>query len=750
LGPALVVSCVFLALYGIGRGHAAFVVTGFAMLAAGFALAYWIGFPETVRQRVAIWSDPWNNGVSGGNHIAHGLWALSTGAAWGSGPGLGSPHAIPAGHTDFVLAAIGEELGFAGLVVIVALYALVCWRCLRVAIRAPGDYSAFLAVGVALALVVQALVISGGLLGAVPLAGVVTPFLSFGRSSMLANAFAIGVVLAIAKRRSAVRPHLRQPIRALGAVLAAAAIGLTARAGWVQVVRADDFASASSLTEQADRGYRFEHNPRLLAAARTLVRGTIYDRNGLPLATSRGDEAASIDAMYRAAGIVAQQPCDGAEGRCYPLGGFAFHVIGDWNRQANWAARNSSYVEREHDAQLKGYDDRARAVDVMNPRTGRRELAIRRDFRELLPLVRERYRPRSDAVHALLARNRDVHTSIDARLQLRAAIALRDRIEAGGQSHGAAVVLDASTGEVLASISYPWPSPEDLKMAGHGLTAESRPSGRLLDRARYGLYPPGSTFKLLVAGAALRAGADDASFACIRLPDGRVGNYVRGSARPVRDDPMDKSPHGHVDLRRGLIVSCNAYFAQLAQSLGPGPLLEAASVFQIDLARSPTPGGLQPTLPHAGYGQGQVVISPVKLARISASIAAGGKAPRVRSVVADAGKVGRDFSPGSGNAQRFLTAADAARLARAMRDVVTSGTGRSLATSPVPIAGKTGTAEVADAPAHSWFTGFAPYGATGRRIAFAVVVENAGYGARAAAPIAGELVAAAHEFGLIK
>jgi peptidoglycan glycosyltransferase len=213
---------------------------------------------------------------------------------------------------------------------------------------------------------------------------------------------------------------------------------------------------------------------------------------------------------------------------------------------------------------------------------------------------------------------------------------------------------------------------------------------------------------------------------------------------------MDKSPHGHVDLRRGLIVSCNAYFAQLAQSLGPGPLLEAASVFQIDLARSPTPGGLQPTLPHAGYGQGQVVVSPVKLARISASIAAGGKAPRVRSVVADAGKVGRDFSPGSGNAQRFLTAADAARLARAMRDVVTSGTGRSLATSPVPIAGKTGTAEVADAPAHSWFTGFAPYGTTGRRIAFAVVVENAGYGARAAAPIAGELVTAAHEFGLIK
>ena len=85
-----------------------------------------------------------------------------------------------------------------------------------------------------------------------------------------------------------------------------------------------------------------------------------------------------------------------------------------------------------------------------------------------------------------------------------------------------------------------------------------------------------------------------------------------------------------------------------------------------------------------------------------------------------------------------------------MRSVVTSGTGRALRSHPVAIAGKTGTAEVAGAPAHSWFTGFAPYHGTGRRIAFAVIVENAGYGSRAAAPIAGEIVSAAKELGLIK
>jgi len=99
LGPALVLSCVFLALYGIARARAVFVGVGFAMLLAGFMAAYAIGFPATVRERVLIWLNPWNSGVPGGDQIAHGLWALATGGAWGSGPGLGVPQVIPEAHT---------------------------------------------------------------------------------------------------------------------------------------------------------------------------------------------------------------------------------------------------------------------------------------------------------------------------------------------------------------------------------------------------------------------------------------------------------------------------------------------------------------------------------------------------------------------------------------------------------------------------------------------------------------------------
>jgi peptidoglycan glycosyltransferase len=85
-----------------------------------------------------------------------------------------------------------------------------------------------------------------------------------------------------------------------------------------------------------------------------------------------------------------------------------------------------------------------------------------------------------------------------------------------------------------------------------------------------------------------------------------------------------------------------------------------------------------------------------------------------------------------------------------MRDAVLHGTARSLGKHPLRIAGKTGTAEVAGAPSHAWFTGFAPYGQAEKRIAFAVIIENAGYGGAAAAPAAGEIVTAAAALGLIE
>ncbi len=183
LGPALVLACIFLAMYGVARRRLTMVGVGLLLLAAGFVGGYLVGFPHTVVQRVQMWASPWDNAVRGGDQVAHALWALAAGAATGTGPGLGDPQLVPAGHTDLILAVIGEELGFAGVLAVLSLFGLVTWRCLRIALRAPGDYTFFLALGLTLGIVLQLVLIASGLLGLMPLTGVATPTCSRWESS---------------------------------------------------------------------------------------------------------------------------------------------------------------------------------------------------------------------------------------------------------------------------------------------------------------------------------------------------------------------------------------------------------------------------------------------------------------------------------------------------------------------------------------------------------------------------------------
>ena len=732
LGPALVLGAMALALYGVARSRSGLVLAGFAVLIAGFAAGYWLGIPSTIARRVAMWIDPWHNGLVGGDQIAHAQWAMATGAFFGLGPGLGDGQLIPAGHTDLIAAALGEEVGFIGLAVVAALYVLIIWRITRIALRAPGDYTMFLALGCALSLSVPAIVIAGGLLGLLPLSGVVTPFLSYGKSSMICNMAAVGIAMAIAARGSRVRPAFTRQVRTLTAVLGVFLVLLVGRIAWVQVIRADDTAVRPSLVRQADGGARYQYNPRLLMAARMIPRGTIFDRRGLTLAVNDPDKAKPMFDRLMSIRAGTASACDPAVSRCYPLGGYAFHVLGDAVRQTNWAARNASFVERDAAATLQGYDDRPDLVQVTLP-DGSETSVIAHDYRGLLPLVRNKTDLDDPDVKRLLTANHDVTLTLDGPLQALVARSLETRVRAAKSSRGAAVVLNADTGEVLASVSYPWP-----EVAGSATIT----TDELLDRARFGLYPPGSTFKLITAAAALSTAAPDRlpSFRCERLPDGRIGAEVRGLGRPIRDDVLDHEPHGMVDLRRGLVVSCNAYFARLAMHMGAEPLARTASTANIQAAMEPVIDRLTRTLPYAGYGQGEVLARPIRMARVAAAIAGDG-------TIRDASLVKDAASP---TAVRWLAPQDAALLRGAMRDVVTSGTGRSLAAHAVPISGKTGTAEVAGAASHSWFVGFAPTGSQGGRIAFAVIIENGGYGGRSAAAAAGDIVSAARTVGVIR
>ncbi len=746
LGPALVLAFLFLSLYCIARAQPWMALLGTVLIVLAFWIGYRLGIPHTVSGRLSMWLSPWDNSFRGGDHLAQSLWALAGGALSGTGLGLGQPQRVPAVHTDLVLAAIGEELGFVGLAVVLGLYVVLVVRGFRAAYRAPGVYSFFLALGLTVLVAFQILLIAGGVVGVFPLSGVVSPFLSSGRTAMLANFLILGMLAAISARPGTgeetrrFRGAARWAAIAMIAVLAAIVLKIVL----VQVVQADRFLARGALTLQGDGLRRYQYNPRLVDIAQSIPRGNIVDRNGVLLATSDPGELERRRAILERLGSSLEVPRHPDPGdRYYPFGGRTFHLLGDLNSRINWGAPNTSYAERDSRIRLQGYDDFAGVVEVLQP-DGRVTREIQLDYSELVPLLRYRWRPDHPAVRRILDRDRTLRLTIDVRLQLKAAEVLERYARQAGYG-GAAVVMDAATGELLASVSYPWPKGQQgLETQGTGDEARSE----LIDRARYGIYPPGSTFKVVTAMAALRKNPELAgkTFECKLLPDGRVGNSVRGWGKPIRDDPTDHEPHGEVDLDKGLVVSCNAFFAQLGTyEVGPEALLETAKALGINVARPNTPAQLKDALPQASYGQGQVVATPFQMARVAATIADGGTMPEGRWVQDESNTRRAEPVP--------ILGSDLARsLAGSLRRVVTAGTANRFLGGVEPaIAGKTGTAEVKDKGSHSWFIGFAPYNSPGgRKIAFGVIIEHGGYGGRLAAPAAGEIVKTAAELGLLR
>lgn len=708
LGPALVTGFLFLVMFAVARGRSGLAIVGVVILVAGVTIGYHFGQPATVVARVSMWLSPWDNDVSGGDQLAHSIWALSTGGLFGSGPGWGDPALIPAGHTDLVLPAIGEEWGFAGVAAIALLFAFLVRRSFRIARRASSEYAMFLVVGLASLFALEMLLISGGVLGAIPLSGVVSPFLSYGNTAMLANFFLFAVILAVSNEpgRPEIAEPFARPLAAVEVILGVCVLVLVGRAAYFQVARDQEFLARDVRIFESDGVKRAQHNPRLTSMAREIPRGNIYDRNGILLATSDWKELERYRDEYDKLGISIDEACSRLDNRHYPVHELAAHFLGDWRTGENFHATNASLVEHDANQKLQGY----------------------RDYAELIPLVRYRHHPWNADMARLRGRDRNVRTTIDVRLQVRAAEILERRLRIAKREKGAVVVLDAHSGDVLALVSLPAPA-----SAAHASPDE------LLDRARYGEYPPGSTFKLVTAIAALRIDPNlcNKTFTCRPVAGGRGGTLIPGWRRIIKDDVGDAA-HGKLDMRRAITVSCNAYFAQLGVfSVGAVALRNTLALLGLPDA---DPAELQAMLPFAAYGQGPILATPFKMARVSAAIANGGVAP-----------AGRWILDQKDAAVTVVPPEQAGFLADAMRNVVTEGTARrAMKGSKVSIAGKTGTAQLGDGQPHSWFAGFAPYeGDATKRIAFVVMVEHGGYGGSLAAPIAREIAEAAANLGII-
>jgi peptidoglycan glycosyltransferase len=345
----------------------------------------------------------------------------------------------------------------------------------------------------------------------------------------------------------------------------------------------------------------------------------------------------------------------------------------------------------------------------------------------------------------------DLILTLDAGLQRTAHELLDGRI-------GAAVLIDVETGAVLVLASNPHWDPNALFAAGPNETDETAaawadltadPDRPLVSRATLGRYPPGSTFKVVTAGAAIDAGFTDP--ARVYEDDGDLEVDGRVIVENNRPDPTQTE----WTLTEGLAWSLNVVFAQVGLALGPELMREYAAGFgfgaEIPFDLPVEASQLEGTegfvdnpvaLADTAFGQGQLLVTPLQLALVATCYANGGTIPLpylVDRVVSPGGQVLEEAEPAAW--RQPVSPETAAQVAGMMVASVQTGYAAGAALSGATVGGKTGTAEAGDGEPHAWFIGFA--GDPTPRYAVAVVLEHGGSGLAGALFVGRDLLGAA-------
>lgn len=326
-----------------------------------------------------------------------------------------------------------------------------------------------------------------------------------------------------------------------------------------------------------------------------------------------------------------------------------------------------------------------------------------------------------------------VYTTLDVELQ-------RVADEQLSVYRGAVIVTEVSTGKVLAMVSHPDFDPNEISEIWDSLLSDDS-SSVLVNRAAQGLYPPGSTFKIVTALEYIRENPDsyqDYSFQCpgyFKYGDNRISCYHGTS-------------HGQVDFEKSFAKSCNSSFANIGMGLDREALAETLegllfgqelplsmsySKSSVSVSKDMSDGAMMQT----SIGQGTTQITPIHLNMITGAIANGGvlmKPYVVDRVESAEGSLVKAFHPQEYG--RLMTEGEAQALTALMTAVVESGTATKLSGRDYTAAGKTGSAEygTVKGDSHAWFTGFAPV--ENPRVCVTIIVEGAGSGGDYAVPIA--------------
>ena len=334
--------------------------------------------------------------------------------------------------------------------------------------------------------------------------------------------------------------------------------------------------------------------------------------------------------------------------------------------------------------------------------------------------------------------------------------------DALGKSKGAVVALDPKTGAILAMVSHPQYDPNPLSSHDLGKASKawqqlaSDPDKAYVNRALSSLYPPGSTFKVVTAAAALENGlvTDENS----KVPGPAELDLPLTSTNLPNETGQPCGPNNETTLIHALEISCNTAFGSLGLDLGGEKLRAQAAKFgfgdslQVPLraATSSVPADMnEPQSAQAGIGQYDVKTTPLQMAMVAAGIANKGRVmtPYIIDSVRSANLDVISSTPDPTELSQAVSEKTASIVTKMMVSVVDNGSGARARIDGVQVAGKTGTAQHEEGkPPHAWFISFAP--ADDPKVAVAVVVEDGGVtgsevgGGRVAAPIAKKVMEA--------
>ena len=587
LGAAMLFYLTFVTMLYLAWGKLWPVILGLCLFAP--VMVAGTLYSSRVALRISIWLNPWApEQADRAFQILQSLYALASGGVIGQGLGQGTPTLIPAVHTDFVYAALVEEFGLIGAIALIALFAVLIYRGLRLAQTAASPFESLLAGGIAAMTGLQTWVIIGGNAKLIPITGVTLPYLSYGGSSLLLSMITAGLLLNLSAPHPPplnltpphrATPSLRQTAGHLGMTLLALLTITALSTGTWSVLRAEELRTRPT-------------NPRPILAQARIRRGRILDATGAVLAGTEVNAAGYITRTY---------PVPEAA----PVVGYATLQYG------------AAGIEATCDARLRG--DLAQSPEAT--------------FRDALL-----HRPPV---------GKDVRVTLDAKLQQMAQGLLAGR-------EGAAILVDARTGDILTLASAPTYDPAQVEEKW--ATLRESPGAPLLNRATQGLSQPGAILETVILGAALRAGLPPTSTPpSLTRPMPINGNILRCTHPPA--EPT---------WTAALAETCPGPFAALTASweadqlkatferwgLTTAPLLEIpteATVWEI------APSDVNVTA--ESLGQGELLITPLQLAHIAATVGNNGLRPALHLLPSAFDGAGCD-TPSRPPVKRLLSAAD--------------------------------------------------------------------------------------------